>query len=104
MKYERTHCIRDKRTFRRAQSKIYLSINTEGKTIICDHMVIATVDHEKQMRFLAQTLLREFKSVRNNPELHDDQWTLIDLGDTLVHLMTEDARATINLEDIWAKR
>lgn len=87
------------------KAKSILVINTEGKTIICDHMVIATVDHEKQMRFLAQTLLREFKSVRNNPEPHaDDQWTLIDLGDTLVHLMTEDARATINLEDIWAKR
>ncbi|MDC3180911.1 ribosome silencing factor [Gammaproteobacteria bacterium] len=87
------------------KAKSILVINTEGKTIICDHMVLATVDHEKQMQFIAQTLLRAFKSIRQNPEPHsDDQWALIDLGDTIVHLMTEDARSTINLEEIWANR
>ena len=87
------------------KAKSVLTINTEGKTIICDHMVIATVDHEKQMNFIAQTLLREFKSIRHNADAQsDDQWALVDLGDIIVHLMTEDARSTINLEDIWSKR
>lgn len=87
------------------KAKSILVIDTQGKTIICDHMVIATVDSQRQMQFIAQTLLREFKHMRAHTEAEtDENWTLVDLGDTIIHLMTDDARSTINLEEIWSKR
>ncbi|UTC24955.1 ribosome silencing factor [Candidatus Comchoanobacter bicostacola] len=82
-----------------------LVINTEGKTVICDFMIIATAESSRQMQFIAQTLLRDFKKDRmqSNAET-DENWTLIDLGDAIVHIMTPEARNTINLEEIWSKR
>lgn len=84
-----------------AQSIVVL--NVSEKTIICDHMVLATVNSHRQMRFIANTLLKENGSKRQYTETSEDEdWVLVDLDTIIVHIMTPEARINIDLESLWA--
>ena len=77
-------------------------LNVAEKTIICDHMVIATVNSHRQMRFIANTLLKEHGEKRQYTETSkDEDWVLVDLGNIMVHIMTPEARVNIDLESLW---
>lgn len=84
-----------------AQSIVVL--NVSEKTIICDYMVLATVNSHRQMRFIANALLKEHGEKRQYTETSEDEdWVLIDLGTVMVHIMTPEARINIDLESLWA--
>lgn len=84
-----------------AQSIVVL--HTEHRTIVCDYMILATVNSQRQMNFIANELLKEVGHKRqysDNAEERD--WMLVDLGDIMIHIMTPDARVEIDLESLWA--
>ena len=85
----------------KAQSIVVLHVSK--KTIICDYMVLATVDSHRQMKFIANSLLSDFGGKRQYTDNSaDEDWMLIDLGDIMVHIMTPEARVDIDLESLWS--
>lgn len=94
--------IRDRLDELNAQS--ILVLNTSEKTIICDYMIICTVNSSRQMRFIANTLLQEHSVKRQFNEDDEHSWCLVDLGDVMVHIMTNEARIEINLEELWSNK
>ena len=54
--------------------------------------IVSEIDHEMKQR-------QEFKLGIEGSE--EGRWTLIDYGDYVVHVLSEDARAYYAIEDIW---
>lgn len=82
-------------------------LDVSGSTSWADYFIIATVTSATQSRGL-QRYVREAlgdlglevrATKRKAPD--GDDWTLIDLGDVIVHLMTAPARAFYDLEKLW---
>ena len=77
------------------------TIDLTGKQYLVDHVVIATTLNSKHafslVNYLKETLKpdgEEFLRVDDN-----DDWTIIDLGDILIHLMSEAYREKYQIEE-----
>ena len=86
----------------KAQSIV--TLHTAEKTIICDYMVLATVNGVRQMRFIANEIHRHFGGKRQLTEDSEEDWVLVDLGSVMIHLMTQEARVSIDLESLWSDK
>jgi len=76
-------------------------IELKGNDYIVDTVIIATTLNSKHgyslLTYLKEGLKplgEEFVRVEEN-----DDWTIVDLGDTLIHLMTESHRKKYNIEE-----
>lgn len=75
---------------------------------VADHFVIATAESEPQLRALASNVERSVreklaKRPLSRPSDSLSGWVLIDFGNVLVHLMTQEARSKYNLEGLWGE-
>jgi len=80
-------------------------IDLTSKDYIVDYVVIATTLNSKHGFALLNYLRTELKPLgeeflRIN---EDDDWTVIDLGDMFIHLMSEEYRKKYSLEDFLSK-
>lgn len=80
-------------------------IDLTSKDYIVDYVVIATTLNSKHGFALLSYLKEELKPLgeeflRVN---EDDDWTVIDLGDMFIHLMSEEYRKKYSLEDFLNK-
>ncbi len=80
-------------------------IDLTSKDYIVDYVVIATTLNSKHGFALLNYLRTELKPLgeeflRIN---EDDDWTVIDLGDMFIHLMSEEYRKKYSLEDFLNK-
>ena len=75
-------------------------------TDLTDFMVIVTGNTIRQVRALADSLIVSAK--RNDVKIigvegySEGDWTLVDLGDLVVHIMLPEARKFYDLEKLWA--
>ncbi|MBC08692.1 MAG: ribosome silencing factor [Gammaproteobacteria bacterium] len=75
-------------------------------TDLTDFMVIVTGNTIRQVRALADNLIVSAK--RNDVKIigvegySEGDWTLVDLGDLVVHIMLPEARKFYDLEKLWA--
>lgn len=82
-------------------------LDVSGKNSWADYFVIATVTSSAHSRGLqnhvAEALPELGLAVRPTKKKtpDGDEWALIDLGDVVVHLMTETARSFYELEKLW---
>jgi ribosome-associated protein len=82
-------------------------LDITGKNSWADYFVIATVTSSAHSRGLQKHIYESLGDLsleirptkRKMPD--GDDWTLIDLGDVVVHLMTETARGFYDLERLW---
>ncbi len=82
-------------------------LDVSGITSWADYFIIATVTSATQSRglqryvheSLGELALEIRPTKRKAPD--GDEWTLIDLGDVIVHLMTATARSFYDLEKLW---
>lgn len=82
-------------------------LDVSGSNTWADYFIIATVSSSAHSRGLQKHVYETLKDL--TLEIHPtkrkmpdgDEWTLIDLGDVIVHLMTETARDFYDLEKLW---
>ncbi len=77
-------------------------------TSVADYFVIATVDNERQAKAIQEELWEQIERANQirplgREGLDGSGWILIDYGDVIVHLFTEEARAYYDLETLWAE-
>lgn len=80
-------------------------IDIEGVSSFADRMVVCTGTSTTHVRSLGSHLEKAFKDagepplgVEGGPQ---PDWVLVDLGNVIVHVMTEGARAHYALEKLW---
>jgi nicotinate-nucleotide adenylyltransferase len=79
-------------------------IDLRGRTSLCDYMVVATGQSQRQVGAMAEHVVERLKSmgVRSSTEgLEGCDWVLIDGGDIIVHLFRPEVRTFYNLEKMW---
>ncbi|MGO4447753.1 ribosome silencing factor [Phyllobacterium sp. TAF24] len=81
-------------------------IDLRGKSVIGDHMVIASGRSHRHVTAVADQLLRALKESghSNNAKvegLASGDWVLIDTGDIIIHIFRPEVREFYNLEKMW---
>ncbi len=81
------------------------SIDVRDRTSICDVMVIATGNTNRQVKSLADSVVMKAKAADQQPIGVEGQqageWVLVDLGDVVVHVMQPQIREFYSLEKLW---
>lgn len=82
-----------------------LLLDLRGATPLVDFFVIATAASRRQSNAIAIEIDHEMKRVGERKlgieGSEEGRWTLIDYGDFVVHIFSEDARVYYALEEIW---
>ena len=95
--------IRDALADMKAQSITELDVR--GVTDIADRMVIASGTSDRHVRSIAERVVEKAKEAGFRPHgvegLRDGEWVLIDLSDTIVHVMLPRVREFYGLEKLW---
>ncbi len=77
-----------------------------GVSLMADTFILATGRNARQNRALADYLTEEFSRKDIRPlrveGYREGGWILVDYGDVVVHLFTEEQRRFYNLEKLWA--
>lgn len=85
-----------------------LVLDLTGVTPIVDYFVITTGTSNRQMRALADEVLRHMKKDEGQRPIGTEgtegnsTWILYDFGDIVLHVFTVDARKLYDLEHLWA--
>ena len=81
-------------------------LNVGGLTSIADYFVLASATSERQAQAIADGIVEQLKEKLGvRPLLIEGttpgRWVLIDFGDFIVHIFTEDVRRFYGLERLW---
>ncbi|MCG8383339.1 MAG: ribosome silencing factor [Gammaproteobacteria bacterium] len=87
------------------KARAIVEIDVRGKTTVSDVMLIATGTSSRHIKSLADHVIEKAKQEEHMPlgiEGHGrSDWVLVDLGDVIVHIMTEESRDFYALEKLW---
>ncbi len=88
---------------RKAQDMVVLDVR--GKTSFTDYMVVVTGTSNRQVKALCDYVEAKVKENGVRPlgmegDMTSD-WVLLDLGDVIVHAMTQQSREHYQLEKLW---
>lgn len=93
---------------KQASDIVLLDIHEQSS--IADYFVIATVNNERQARAIEQDMLEKLRMEQNIRPLNLEGvngrgggWALLDYGDVIVHLFTQEARDRYRLEELWGQ-
>ncbi|CAN5488342.1 ribosome silencing factor [soil metagenome] len=85
-------------------------LDVKAMTSIADYFIIATMDNERQAKAIEDEMLQKLRIEQNirplsmqGIESNSGGWVLLDYGDVIVHLFTEEMRRYYNLEELWNK-
>jgi ribosome-associated protein len=92
------------------QATAIVLLDVHELTTLATYFIIATVDNVRQAKAIEDALLEKLKLQQNIRPLHaeglDGQgggWALLDYGDVIVHLFTEEMRDYYKLEELWSR-
>jgi ribosome-associated protein len=74
-------------------------------TSLCDTMIIASADSNRQVKALANHVRERLKGIGATivgvEGEETGEWVLVDAGEIIVHIMQPNVRAYYNLEELW---
>ncbi len=80
-------------------------LDLRKSTSLVDYFVIATAPSRRQANAIVSEIDQEMKKIQEYKlgmeGSEEGRWTLIDYGDFVVHILSEEARNYYALEDIW---
>jgi ribosome-associated protein len=80
-------------------------IDIQGKSILGDHMVVASGRSHRHVAAVAEHLIKALKDAglgnARVEGLASADWVLIDSGDIIVHIFRPEVREFYNLEKMW---
>ena len=83
-----------------------VKLDVSDMTTVTDYMVVASGTSNRHVKALADAVAEKAKAAGHRPngvEGEDgSEWVLLDLGDTLVHVMLPRVREFYNLEKLWS--
>lgn len=84
-----------------------VELNVTELSDVMDYLVIANGTSSRHVKSLANNVVEELKEKGYRPlgveGMTDGEWVLVDFGDTVVHVMQEEARNFYELEKLWSK-
>jgi len=88
------------------KAKDVVVLNLKGISIMSDYFVILSGESSIHMRSIAQELERKLRENRvrllNTKDFMNDRWILMDFGQVVVHIFSEEGRQFYQLERLWA--
>jgi len=89
------------------KGKEIISLNISEKSSFADYMIICSGNSNRHVKSIAQSVAIECRAAGVEPrgmEGNDvGEWSLVDLGDIIVHIMTNEQRDKYNLEQLWGE-
>ena len=99
------HARRCARIAEQNRARDILVLDLRAATPLVDFFVIATATSRRQGNAVAIEIDAEMKKVGEHKlgleGSEEGRWTLIDYGDFVVHVFSEEARGYYGLEDVW---
>jgi ribosome-associated protein len=88
------------------KGKDIVRLNVRNMTTVTDYMVVASGTSNRHVNALAEAVAEKSKAAGHRPigveGESGSEWVLLDLGDTLVHVMLPRVREFYNLEKLWS--
>ena len=83
-----------------------VTIDLEGRSSLCDAIVVASGRSTRHVSSIAEHLARRLKDAgygtRPMNGIAQGDWALVDAGDVIVHIFRPEVRAYYNLEGMWS--
>lgn len=83
-------------------------IDVHDQTAITDFMIICSGRSSRHVKAIAENVMEHMKSQQlpalSVNGLDTGEWTLVDFGDFVVHVMQPESRAFYNLEGLWQQQ
>ena len=73
-----------------------------GVSILADYYVATSASSNRQLHAIANSIDLNFTGYRIEGT-RSSNWLLVDLGDVIVNIFTEDARSFYGLEKLWSQ-
>ncbi len=81
-------------------------LDVRDLTTVTDYMVVASGTSNRHVKALADAVAEKSRAAGHRPAGIEgesgSEWVLLDLGDTLVHVMLPRVREFYNLEKLWS--
>ncbi len=82
------------------------TLDLQGKTLIADYFVICSGTSNVHIRAIADGILEEMEKRGVRPAklegYSEGSWVLLDYGDIITHIMSEESRSYYKLEGLWS--
>ena len=88
-----------------AKAQNISTLHVAHLTAITDYMIICSGTSSRHMRHIAETTLAAAEQAELNvisqEGMNSQDWMIVDVGDVIVHVMSEEARDFYQLEGLW---